>query len=159
MPEMNGLEVAARVVEDYPSVRVIMLSMHTSEEYVWQAFKAGATGYLLKSCDAAELEQAIRAVLAGEKFLTPAVSQQSVDNYMQRLGNANDVTDVLTRRQREVLQLIAEGHSVKAIAAKLHIGAKTVETHRAMLMDRLEIHDTPSLVRYAIRMGLVSPES
>lgn len=159
MPEMNGLELAARVTKDFPNVRVIILSMHAAEEYVWQALRAGAAGYLLKDTDVVELELALRTVAQGKSYLTPAVSKQVVENYMQRLGNESSPTDILTPRQREILQLIAEGKSTKEIARVLGISGKTVETHRTLLMERLEIYDIPGLVRCAMRMGLVPPEA
>lgn len=159
MPEMNGLEATARVVKEFPNVRVIIISMHTSEEYVWQALQAGATGYLLKDADPSELDLAIKTVMSGQTYLTPSVSKQVVDNYMQRLGNSATVADVLTPRQREVLQFIAEGKALKEIAQKLKLSVKTVETHRMLLMNRLDIHDTAGLVRYAMRRGMISPES
>ena len=158
MPEMNGLEATTRVVKESPNVRVIVLSMHTSEEYVWQALKAGATGYLLKDAEASELDFAIKAVLNGTTYLTPSVSKQVVETYMQRMGNTATVSDVLTPRQREILQLIAEGNALKEIARMLNLSVKTVETHRTLLMDRLDIHDTPGLVRYAMRIGMISSE-
>lgn len=156
MPGMNGLEATTRLVKEIPNLRVIMLSMHTSEEYVWQAMKAGAMGYLLKDTDAAELDEAIKSVLSGKMYLTQSVSRQAVNAYMQRMGNTSTIADVLTPRQREILQLIAEGKSLKAIAQLLHISVKTVESHRTLLMERLDIHDTPSLVRYAMRIGMIS---
>ena len=159
MPEMNGMEATTRIVKEFPAVRVIMLSMHTSEEYVWQAMKAGATGYLLKDTDATELDEAIKSVLSGKTYLTRSVSKQVVDAYMQRMGNTSTVSDVLTPRQREILQLIAEGKSLKEIAQLLHISVKTVETHRTLLMERLDIRDTPGLVRYALRIGMITSES
>jgi DNA-binding NarL/FixJ family response regulator len=159
MPEMNGLELAARVTKDFPNVRVIILSMHAAEEYVWQALRAGAAGYLLKDTDVVELELALRTVAQGKSYLTPAVSKQVVENYMHRLGNESSPTDILTPRQREILQLIAEGKSTKEIARVLGISGKTVETHRTLLMERLEIYDIPGLVRCAMRMGLVPPEA
>ena len=158
MPEMNGLETTRRVLKEFPNVRVIMLSMHTSEEYVLQALKAGATGYLIKDTDPAELDLAIKSVLAGKTFLTPNVSKQVVNTYMQRLENDATATDVLTPRQREILQLIAEGKALKEIARLLNLSVKTIETHRTMLMDRLNIRDTAGLVKYAMRMGMISSE-
>ena len=158
MPEMNGLETTMRVVKEFPSVRVIILSMHATEEYVWQALKAGATGYLLKDAEASELDFAIKTVLGGTTYLTPSVSKQVVDNYMQRMGNGVTVSDVLTPRQREILQLIAEGKALKEIARMLNLSVKTVETHRTLLMNRLDIHDTPGLVRYAMRIGMISAD-
>ena len=159
MPEMNGLEATARVVKDFPNVRVIILSMHTSEEYVWKALQAGATGYLLKDAEPAELDLAIKTVLSGQTYLTASVSKEVVEAYMQRMGGESTVADVLTPRQREVLQLIAEGKALKEIAQILHVSVKTVESHRTLLMDRLNIHDTAGLVRYAMRRGMISSET
>ena len=159
MPEMNGLEATARVVKEFPNVRVIILSMHTSEEYVWKALQAGATGYLLKDAEPSELDLAIKTVLSGQTYLTASVSKQVVEAYMQRMGGESTVADVLTPRQREVLQLIAEGKALKEIAQILHVSVKTVESHRTLLMDRLNIHDTAGLVRYAMRRGLISSET
>ena len=159
MPELNGLEATARVVKDFPNVRVIILSMHTSEEYVWKALQAGATGYLLKDAEPAELDLAIKTVLSGQIYLTASVSKQVVEAYMQRMGGESTVADVLTPRQREVLQLIAEGKALKEIAQILHVSVKTVESHRTLLMDRLNIHDTAGLVRYAMRRGMISSET
>ena len=159
MPEMNGLEATKRITKDFPRVRVIVLSMHASEEYVWQALQAGACGYLLKDASAEELEIALRAVIKGETYLSPAISKHVVSAYIRRVSGETGSVEVLTPRQREVLQLIAEGHSTKEIAQKLDIGIKTVETHRAQLMERLDIHDLAGLVRYAIRIGIVRPET
>ncbi len=159
MPEMNGLEATTRVVKEFPNVRVIIISMHTAEEYVWQALKAGATGYLLKDAEPSELDLAIKTVVTGKTYLTPSVSREVVETYMQRLGNEANVADVLTPRQREILQLIAEGKALKEIAGLLKLSVKTVETHRTMLMNRLEIRDTAGLVRYALRRGMISPET
>ena len=159
MPEMNGLEATARIVKDFPNVRVIILSMHTSEEYVWKALQAGATGYLLKDAEPSELDLAIKTVLSGQTYLAASVSKQVVEAYMQRMGGESTVADVLTPRQREVLQLIAEGKALKEIAQILHVSIKTVESHRTLLMDRLNIHDTAGLVRYAMRRGMISSET
>lgn len=157
MPEMNGLEATTRVVKEFPNVRVIIISMHDAEEYVWQALKAGATGYLLKDAAPSELDLAIKTVLNGQTYLTSSVSKEVVETYMQRLGTEANVADVLTPRQREILQLIAEGKALKEIARLLHLSVKTVETHRTMLMSRLDIHDTAGLVRYAMRRGMIPP--
>jgi DNA-binding NarL/FixJ family response regulator len=165
MAGMNGLEATARITRDYPKVRVIILSMHATEEYVLQALRAGAAGYLLKDAGLGELELAIKSVSRGETYLSPAVSKHVIDEYVRSTGAGSrradgDSTpfDRLTPRQREILQLIAEGHTMHDIARILTISLKTVETHRAQLMDRLDIHDVPGLVRYAIRMGLVSSD-
>jgi DNA-binding NarL/FixJ family response regulator len=156
VPGLNGLEISARVARHYPHVRVIILSMHAGEEYIRQAVRSGAAGYLLKDAGVAELEIAIRAVERGDRYLSPAVSRQLVDDYLDRL-NDEDTRERLTPRQREVLQLIAEGYTTQQIALKLNIAVKTVETHRTQLMERLGIHDVAGLVRYAVRAGIVSP--
>jgi DNA-binding NarL/FixJ family response regulator len=159
MEGLNGLEAAARIVKSTPAPRVIILSMHANEEYVRRSLQAGAAGYLLKGAEPAELELAIHAVMRGESYLTPAVSKQVVQDYLQGSGVKPDPLQDLTPRQREVLQLIAEGNSTKEIAHKLNLSIKTVETHRGELMNRLDIHDVAGLVRYAIRTGLVTPDS
>lgn len=158
MPVLNGLEVAERVGRDFPDVKVIILSMHSSEEYVCQALRAGASGYLLKDADTAELKLAIQAVARGETYLSPAVSKHVIAEYVRRTGDHAGVSDLLTPRQREILRLIAIGQSTKMIARTLGISVKTVETHRAQLMERLDIHDVPGLVRYAIRSGLIKSD-
>jgi DNA-binding NarL/FixJ family response regulator len=169
MPGLNGLEATARVSKEFPTVRVIILSMNAAEEYVLQAMRAGASGYLLKDGSITELEEAIRAVARGEKFLSSAVSKYVIAGYVQRTSeqsagaNAGGPahsgsppgSEKLTPRQREILQLIAEGNTTKEIAKKLEISVKTVETHRTQLMERLDIHDIAGLVRYSIRVGLV----
>jgi DNA-binding NarL/FixJ family response regulator len=155
MPGLNGLEVAAQVADNFPFVRVLILSMHATEEYVLRALRAGAAGYLLKDADTAELELAIKAVTNGETYLSPAVSKH-VTEYVRRIGEGEHSTlERLTPRQREVLQLVAEGHTTQEIARLMNLSVKTVETHRTQLMDRLDIHDIAGLVRYAVREGLV----
>jgi len=159
MPGLNGVEAAARLTREGPGPRVIILSMHTGEEYVLRAIRAGAAGYLLKDAKPAELEAAVRAVAAGEIYLSPAVSRYVVQDYVRRGSIDRGPLDRLTPRQREVLQLIAEGNTTKAIAAKLGLSTKTVETHRAQLMERLDTHDIAALVRLAMRLGLVESQS
>jgi DNA-binding NarL/FixJ family response regulator len=158
MPELNGLDAAARVTAMFPQVRVIMLSMNAAEEYVLQALRAGAAGYLLKNVAPIELELAIKAVARGETYLSSAVSKPVMEGYVKRVGGHGDSLERLTPRQREVLQLVAEGGSTKQIANKLNLSAKTVEMHRSQLMAALDIHDIPGLVRYAIRVGLISAD-
>jgi DNA-binding NarL/FixJ family response regulator len=159
MPNMNGLMAASKISVDYPEVRVIILSMHTNEDFVGQAIQNGVAGYLLKNAEAAELEFAVKAVARGETYLTPAVSKKMMGDYVDLMnGKPAPKGTQLTPRQTEILQLIAEGRSTKEIAGDLRISVKTVETHRAQLMDRLAIHDIPGLVRYAMRTGLVSRE-
>jgi DNA-binding NarL/FixJ family response regulator len=158
MKGMNGLEAAARLRERLPGVKVIILSMHTSEEYVLLALRAGAAAYLIKDSATAELELALKCVMRGETYLSPAISRQVVDGYVQRVG-ASAGPEPLTPRQREVLKRIAEGRSTKEIAFELNLSVKTVETHRAQIMERLGIRDVAGLVRYAMRAGLVPPET
>jgi DNA-binding NarL/FixJ family response regulator len=158
MPGLNGLEAAGRVASEFPYVHVIILSMHANEEYVLQALRAGAAGYLLKDADPAELEMAVTAVARGETYLSPPVSKRVIADYVRRVGDESSSLVRLTPRQREVLQLITEGHTTREIARILDISVKTVETHRTQLMERLDIHDIAGLVRYAIGVGLVSLE-
>ncbi|MGQ0655645.1 MAG: response regulator [Betaproteobacteria bacterium] len=157
MKGMTGLDAAARLRERLPEVRVVILSMHSGEEYVLQALRAGAAGYLLKDAATGELELALRSVMRGESWLSPAVSRQVVEGYVQR--TAGEVAaEVLTARQREVLRLVAGGKSTKEIAFLLNLSVKTVETHRAQIMERLGIRDVAGLVRYALRTGLLPPD-
>jgi DNA-binding NarL/FixJ family response regulator len=156
MPGLNGLEATGRLVKTWPGIRVLILSMHQSAEYVRQALRQGAAAYLLKDSAPLELELAIKAVLKGETYLSPAVSKGVVSDYVNRLRSDEQPADTLTPRQREVLQLIAEGQSTKEIARRLDISIKTVETHRTQLMKQLDIHEIAGLVRFAIRTGLAS---
>lgn len=168
MPELNGLETIAQLTRDYPEVRTIILSVYTTEEYVLKALQVGASGYLVKDAAPAELEIAVKSVAGGETYLSPSVSKHVITEYLQRTGGSTvkggkeqDMAyplEILTPRQREVLQLIAEGNTTKKIARKLNLSVKTVETHRQQLMERLDIHDIAGLVRYAIRGGLVIPD-
>ena len=155
IPGLNGLEALARATKEFPAVKVIILSMHANEEYVLRALRSGACGYLLKDAAVTELELALRAVTRGETYLSPRISKRIIDSYLERLGNERPL---LTPRQREIVQLIAEGKSTKEIAFLLKVSVKTVEAHRAQLMERLGIHDVAGLVRYAMRVGLVPPE-
>lgn len=158
MRGLNGLEAAARIRKSHPKIRIIMLSMHASEEYVLQALRSGAAGYLLKDSATLELELALKAVMNGETYLSPPISRQVVESYINRVGDEQNSAALLTPRQREILQLIVEGYSTKDIAARLHLSTKTVETHRTKLMERLDIHDIPGLVRYAIRVGMATAD-
>ena len=159
MPELNGLEVAVRILKTDPRRRVVFLSMNTDAVYVRRAFQTGAAGYLVKGADVPELALAIRAVMRGESYVSPAVSKDVIGDY--RRVDAKDVTplEALTPRQREILQLVSEGNSTKDIAKRLDLSIKTVESHRSELMDRLDIHDVTGLVRFAIRHGLISPDA
>ena len=157
MGGINGIELASQLKRNYPYIKVVVLSVHTESEFVHQALTAGACGYLIKDAATKELELAIRAALQGQVYLSPAVSKRVVDGYLQQTGTGP--LDPLTLRQREVLKLIAEGLGTKAIAFRLGVSVKTVETHRAQLMERLDIHDVPGLVRFAVRSWLVSADA
>ena len=158
MPGLNGLDAALRLTQAHPQTRVLILSMHQNEDYVRQALRNGAAGYLLKDAAPVELDLALKAVLHGETYLSPAVSKGVVSDYVQRLRGEESPGATLTPRQREILQLIGEGSTTKDIARRLNISVKTVETHRTQLMKQLDLHDVAGLVRYAIRVGLVSSE-
>jgi DNA-binding NarL/FixJ family response regulator len=159
MPGLNGLEAALQLIKADPAVRVLILSMHTAEEYVVRALRAGCAGYLLKRSAVSELEVAVRAVARGETYLSPRVSKQVVDDYVSRTRTASDPLETLTPRQREILQLVAEGNTSKEIAEQLQLSFKTVEAHRAQIMERLGLQDVTGLVRFAVRVGLVTPEA
>jgi|SRR5688572_7624433 len=162
MPGLNGLELAECAQREVPETRVMILSMHREPGHVAQALRSGAKGYLLKDAAADELAIAIRAVMRGESYLSPGVSRTVVEGFLRRdstvPSEGERPQDSLTPRQRETLQLVAEGRSTKEIAQLLKLSVKTVETHRAQIMDRLGIRDVAGLVRYAIRAGLVSPD-
>ncbi|MFO0950133.1 MAG: response regulator transcription factor [Isosphaeraceae bacterium] len=158
MPGLDGLALTAAVRRDHPETRVIILSMHTEPAYADGALRAGAAGYLVKDSAPGEVELAIRAVARGECYLSPVVSRHLVAGYTRMAENLAAECDPLTPRQREVLKLIAEGHTTKSIARRLDISVKTADTHRVQLMDRLGIHDIAGLVRYAIRKGIVDRE-
>jgi DNA-binding NarL/FixJ family response regulator len=162
MPGLNGLELASRVSREAPGTRLVIVSMHGTPGHVAQALRAGVSGYVLKDAAAEELPVLLRAVMRGETYLSPAISKQVVDGYLGRTPTPAEgepgTPDVLTSRQREILQLVAEGKSTKEIAQLLDLSVKTVETHRGQIMDRLGIRDLAGLVRYAVRTGLVSPE-
>ena len=159
MAELGGLEALPRITKDFPGVKVIILSAHANEEYVIRALRSGAAGYLLKDAATAELELAIRSVTEDKTYLSPSISRTVIDSYLERVGGPLSPLEQLTSRQREILQSIAEGKNTKEIASDLDISFKTVESHRLQLMERLNIHDIPGLVRYAIRTGLVSSET
>lgn len=154
MPALNGVEATRRIVRDMPQVKVLVLSMYTGEEYVREALGAGASGYLVKDSAADDLVEAIRKIAKGESFLSPAIAHL----IEKRNGAASTPLERLTTREREVLQLIAEGNSNKEIAARLTLSVKTIEAHRTNLMSKLDIHDTASLTRFAIARGLVRTE-
>src|SRR5260370_36046086 len=158
MPGLNGLEATRQIVKAHPDVRVIVLSMHASDQHVLRALRGGASGYVLKGSLPRELELAIESVARGEIFLSPAISRHVIEVYLSQSADKNDALEHLTPRQREILQLIAEGKSSKQIAQLLKASVKTIESHRASLMERLDIDDVPGPVLDAARLGLVSPE-
>jgi len=159
MPGLNGLEAAARMARDFPDVRVIILSMHNNEEYVLRSIKAGASGYLLKKAATAELETALHRVVDGEIYLSREISTQLHRNLpLQGIADRKGPFERFTGRQREILQLIAEGQNTKNIGEILKVSPKTVEYHRMKLMNCLNVHDIPGLVRFALRVGLIPEE-
>ena len=160
MPGLNGLQALAHITQDFPEVRVIILSMHHNDEYVMQALKSGASGYLLKRAATAELPVALKNVIGGEIYLSREISSQFIKKFpLQQIARSQSPLEQLTPRQREILQLLAEGQTTKAIASILKISDKTVEYHRAKLMAGLKIFDIAGLVRFAMRTGLISQES
>ena len=159
MRELGGLETLPRIIKDFPSVKVVILSAHANEEYVIRALRSGASGYMLKDAATAELELVIKSVAQGKTYLSPSISRPVIDSYLLRVGGEVSPLEQLTARQREILQMIAEGKNTKEIAGELDVSVKTVEAHRLQLMARLNIHDVPGLVRYAIRSGLVSSDT
>lgn len=158
MPGLNGLDITARISKVFPKSRVIILSMHEDQEYVLRAIRAGAKGYLLKGSSTPELELAITAAADGQTYLSPAAAKHLVGDLLQPASGKRSPFESLTPRQRQVVQLIAEGYSRKQIAGKLNVSVKTVDTYRAQSMERLKVHDVAGLVRFAIRNGLVSTE-
>jgi DNA-binding NarL/FixJ family response regulator len=158
MPGLNGLDATARVTRTCPTTRVVMLSMNTGEDSVLQTLRAGAAGYLVKTADPGELELAVRAAARGETFLSSAISQHVVAAYLGGPQPERTSLERLTPRHREVLQLIAEGHTTKEIARELGITVKTAEAYRGELMKALDLHDIAGLTRYAVRLGVVSAD-
>lgn len=157
MRELNGIEATAQIRIDVPSTRVLILSMHTTEDFVRRAIKAGASGYLVKDSAPVDLKLAIAAVLRDEIYLSPRVSRHVVSGFLHGEPSQDESSmEALTARQREILQMIAEGKSTKKIAHELNVSVKTVETHRAALMERLDIRDIAGLVLYALRHGLIT---
>ena len=156
MPDLNGVDATRQMVAAAPGVKVIALSMHADTRYVAGMLQAGARGYLLKDSVADEIGRAVQAVLAGEVYLARKIAGVVVQDYVQRLANEEGASSPLTGREREVLQLVAEGRSTKGIAAHLHVSIKTIETHRSQIMDRLDLHSVAELTKYAIRQGLTS---
>jgi two-component system response regulator NreC len=158
MPNLNGIEAARQIAQKSPQTAIVILSMHSDESYVLRALKAGARGYLLKDSPESDLINAILAVHEGEAFFSPSISKMLVEDYMRQLQQrgADDSYELLTTREREVLQLLAEGKSNKDVAAILNLSLHTVETHRSNILQKLNLHGTPELILYAIRKGVIS---
>jgi len=155
MPELNGMEATRQIAAENPDVKVIALSMHLEKQFISEMLKAGASGYLPKDCPSEELVMAIKAVKNGKMFLSPAVAGKVVENFVvRRDGQESTAFTSLTEREREVLQLIAEGSSVKEIAGFLHLSVNTIHTHRKNIMEKLDLQSTAALTKYAIREGL-----
>jgi DNA-binding NarL/FixJ family response regulator len=159
LPGLNGLEVVGRLARLDASPSVLMLSMHASPEYAARAFAAGAAGYLNKDSAFDELAAALEAIGAGRRYLCRAIDASQVAALERRAADGRSALDLLTPRQRQILQMVAEGLGTRQIAERLFLSVKTVETHRGQIMQRLDIHDVPGLVRFAIRHGLLPPES
>jgi len=159
MPDLNGIEATRVIVSQCPEVKVLVLSMHARKSFIVEMFRAGAKGYLLKDCEFDELAHAIRIVVGGKSYLSPAITDVVIDSYThQSNGMEFTVFSVLTPREREVLQLLAEGNSTKQIGQRLFISPKTVEVHRLKIMDKLNLNNVAQLTKYAIQEGLTSPE-
>lgn len=159
MPDLNGIEATHQLIAALPEVKVIGLSMHSDKRFVVGMFGAGAAGFLLKDCAFEELAQAIKAVVANQVYLSPGIAGTVMEDYFRRISaTASSPKAMLTSRQREVLQLLAEGQSTKQIASRLHVSVKTVETHRRQIMIKLDLHSIAELTKYAVREGLTSLE-
>jgi DNA-binding NarL/FixJ family response regulator len=158
MPLLNGIEATRQIAKRAPAVRVLILSMHADEAYITQALQAGAKGYLLKDSADTDLIRAITDITAGRSFFSPAVAKVMLDDYVRHLAGKGiiDRYDALSEREREIFQLVAEGHSNKEIADLLSISPATVETHRAHILQKLDLHSTAEVVLYAVRRGVIS---
>ena len=160
MPDLNGIDATRQIVAEVPGVKIIALSMHSDRRFVAQMFKAGASAYLLKDCAFEELCRAVRAVLSNQTYLSPEITGPVMEDYVRHLSKADSSGfSVLTPREREIIQLLAEGKTSRQIAASLHVSVKTVETHRQQIMSKLNVHSVADLIKYAIREGLTSLES
>jgi len=160
MPVLNGLEATRQIKKQFPEIMVLILTMHTDEEYIFQFLQAGASGYLIKKTAPKELVSAIQAAYRGDSFLSPSISRKVIDEYLRHVEEAGKPNSYaqLTDREREVLQLIVEGFSNKEIAEQLHLSVKTIGNHRLNLMEKLDLHHVSDLTKYAIRKGIISLE-
>jgi len=158
MPVLNGLEATRQIKSLHPRIKVVVLTVHSTQEYVFQILQAGGSGYVLKQAAVSELIQAIRAVYQGDSYLSPSISRQVVDEYGRLAATMEDKFDKLTAREREVLQMVAEGRTNRQIAGLMHVTIKTVEAHRASLMNKLDLHSIAELTKYALRKGIANSE-
>jgi len=159
MPDLNGIDATRQIIHEFPQVKVIGLSMHSGKKFVIEMLKAGASGYLLKDCALEELTTAIKAVASGKTYLSPSITDVVVENYVRNSQKKeSSAFSLLSQREREVLQLMAEGKTTKQIGLQLHISPKTVEGHRLRLMTKLDMDSVAKLTKYAIQEGLTSPE-
>ena len=158
MPMLNGIEAARQMIAANPAIAVVMLSMHSDETYVLRALKAGAKGYLLKNSAEADLIQAVRAIAEGKSFFSPAIGRMLLEDYMRQVSKqeVEDSYDLLTPREKEVLQLVAEGKTNKEVANLLKLSLYTVESHRGNILEKLNLHSVPELILYAVRKGIIS---
>jgi two-component system response regulator NreC len=157
MPNLNGMEATRQILASHPDISIVVLSMHSDEGYVLRALKAGARGYVLKDSTETDLIEAVKAVRAGKSYFSPAVSRLLVEDYTRQLRGRNleDTYELLTNREREILQLAAEGKSNKEIAGLLNLSVYTIETHRKNIMEKLNLHSLPELILYAVRKGVI----
>lgn len=155
LPSLNGIEVTRQIAKDVPETKVLILSMHADDAYIRQSLKAGALGYLLKDADDQDLLKAVTAVSAGGSYFSPRVSKVVRDGYLNDLGGSIDDLALLSGREREVLQLIAEGKSNKEVAQMLNLAVSTAESHRKHVMEKLDLHNTAEIVRFAVRKGII----
>ncbi len=158
MPGLNGLEATRRIKKSFPEMKILMLTMHVNEEYVLQTLRYGASGYLVKKAAPSDLISAIQAIYRGESFLSPSISRTVIDEYLlqaEKMAEGEESCEKLTDRERDVLQLIAEGHTTRKISELLGVSIKTIETHRAHIMNKLNVRSIAELIHYAIRKGLI----
>lgn len=159
MPDLNGVDATRRITKDYPEVKVVGLSMHSSDKYIREMFRAGASGYLLKNCPFEELVEAVKAVADGKTYISSSISDMLVKEYAAKPDEEKSAFSILSVREREVLQLFAEGKTTKQIGLRLHISPKTVEAHRLRIMEKLDIDNIAQLTKYAIQQGLTELDS
>ncbi|MEN6386845.1 MAG: response regulator transcription factor [Phycisphaerales bacterium] len=158
MPDLNGLEATRRIVKEFPQIKVIGLSMHSNDKYIREMFRAGASGYMLKNCSFEELVKAVRTIMKGKIFIGASIGDLVISKYINIPEKEGSAFSVLSEREREILQLLAEGRTTKIIARLLHISPKTVEGHRLKMMDKLNIDSIANLTKYAIQEGMTTPE-